>query len=353
MPHTIPNGPFDTASFSRSNRGNVSLSANTEINAINFDSSASSFTISIPPALLLNISGSGISNSSASSQSFVTQIDTTGLYAGVIQFNNSATAGNSTFINPGGFSTDPQVSGLGGQTQFLAGSSAANAVFYNYGGQTFEAQPGATHFFGNSTAGSGIFYNYDATIDVAIGGSTFFDDDSSAANAEFNSVGGFVAFFERSSAGSATFNNSGAIHNGGQIYFFDEASAANARFVVNGTTKPGTYFSDVDFFGSSNAGFAHFTANASKTNNQNAAGGVIFFFATSSAFRGVFTLRGTEVENGVGSFLEFLDQATAQNATINAGGGATGEEAGGNIYFSDDSSGGSATIKLYGTRSWI
>jgi hypothetical protein len=66
MPATVPDGPTDTATFDLSNTTNVSISSNTELNAIVFDGGASAFTITARPNVNLTISGAGITNNSGS-----------------------------------------------------------------------------------------------------------------------------------------------------------------------------------------------------------------------------------------------------------------------------------------------
>src|SRR4051794_2142705 len=46
-PATVPNGSADTASFATSSQTAISLSANTEVDAISFDSGADSFQITV------------------------------------------------------------------------------------------------------------------------------------------------------------------------------------------------------------------------------------------------------------------------------------------------------------------
>src|SRR5438128_1834234 len=96
MPHTVPNGATDTASFATSNTTNVFLSANTEVYGIVFIPGASAFTITAVPTLTLTVSGAGITNNSGVTQNFVTATDINGTQHGTIQFTNGATAGNGT-----------------------------------------------------------------------------------------------------------------------------------------------------------------------------------------------------------------------------------------------------------------
>ena len=84
------------------NTTGVSISANTEVNGIVFNSGASAFTITASPTFTLTISGIGITNNSGTAQNFVTAVDGAG-NNGTIVFTNSATAGTLTvFTNEGG-----------------------------------------------------------------------------------------------------------------------------------------------------------------------------------------------------------------------------------------------------------
>src|SRR5437660_9725826 len=76
-PATVPNGSADAATFALSNTTNVSISANTEVNAITFAAAATTpYTISLGTShvfpLGLNLSGAGIMNNSVTMQNFVT-----------------------------------------------------------------------------------------------------------------------------------------------------------------------------------------------------------------------------------------------------------------------------------------
>jgi len=65
-PATVPNGASDTAFFDLSNSTDLSISANTEVNGIVFDSNArlNPFTITARPGFTFTISGVGITNNS-------------------------------------------------------------------------------------------------------------------------------------------------------------------------------------------------------------------------------------------------------------------------------------------------
>src|SRR5438094_36722 len=207
MPHTVPNGATDTASFATSNTTNVFLSANTEANGIVFNAGASAFTITVGPTLTLTVSGAGIANNSGVTQNFVTMADINGTQHGTIQFTNGATAGNGTRITNSG----PEASdNPGGITQFFDSSSAGNAGIAN-------------------TIGSGGGYG---------GGGVEFHDNSTAGNAGFVNAGGFpfIRFFGNSTAGNATLiaNGGSGGGGGGTIDFSDDSSGGTARVKVFG-----------------------------------------------------------------------------------------------------------------------
>ena len=93
-PMEVPNGPSDIATFGLSKTTDVSISANTEVNAIVFSSAATNpYTIGAND-LTLTISGVGIVNNSGTTQNFVTAVLGSG-GAGTIAFSNSATAGSN------------------------------------------------------------------------------------------------------------------------------------------------------------------------------------------------------------------------------------------------------------------
>jgi hypothetical protein len=92
-PPSVPNGPTNTATFDVSNITSVSLSADTQVNSVVFDSGASAYTITVPSSLSLTISGTGITNNSGIPQNFVVANDFSKL-----DLKNNATAGVMTFF---------------------------------------------------------------------------------------------------------------------------------------------------------------------------------------------------------------------------------------------------------------
>src|SRR4051794_4343367 len=100
-PPTVPNGSADTATFATSNTTDISISANTIVDAIIFAPGASRFTITASPFFALTISGVGITNNSGTPQNFVATRNFN--FPEQIVFTNNATAGTSTiFTNNNG-----------------------------------------------------------------------------------------------------------------------------------------------------------------------------------------------------------------------------------------------------------
>src|ERR1041384_6080430 len=74
-PATVPNGSTDIASFSSSQITNLALSSPTTVAESVYDAKANGFTITSAGLTSLTFAGDGIVNPSATSQSFVVDID--------------------------------------------------------------------------------------------------------------------------------------------------------------------------------------------------------------------------------------------------------------------------------------
>ena len=204
-PMIVPNGPADIATFALSNTTNVSISANTEVNAITFTPAATNpYTITASATWTLRITGTGITNNSGRTQHFITPVGANGEF-GLIVFSNSATAGNSTMFNNNGAFLNGEVRG---GTRFLDTSSAGNGTFINNGG--------FTEFSDSSTAGNGSFTNNGGTVSGAGGGQTIFQQTSIADSATLIANGG---------TGGG---------QGGQILFEDASTGGTSRVEVFG-----------------------------------------------------------------------------------------------------------------------
>jgi autotransporter-associated beta strand protein len=131
-PSTVPNGPNDTATFGVSNTTDIDLSFSfeDEVNGIVFSAGASPFTITVSSFTsfdyIFTISGTGIINNSGITQNFVANGDVGAETVGVIQFTNSATAGDlTTFTSVGTFG--------GGLIQFADDSKGDTARIEIFG----------------------------------------------------------------------------------------------------------------------------------------------------------------------------------------------------------------------------
>jgi len=129
-----PNGTADVAVFDTSATTAVSLSANTQADGIAFNAGASAYTITVSPASMLILGGVGITNNSDAPQSFVAAAEKAGAGHGMIEFINSATAGNDTHFTAAGATTVPGWDG--GFIGFFDTATAGSATFTTNGGST-------------------------------------------------------------------------------------------------------------------------------------------------------------------------------------------------------------------------
>ena len=351
-PATVPNGPSDTAIFGPTNNATVSLSANTEVNGINFNATASAYTITANPTFTLTISGVGITNNSGIAQNFVTAVDGSG-NLGTIVFHNSATAGSMTVFTNNGATL---IYAYGGITNFEDTSTAGSATINNNGGTFGDANGGATDFNNTSTAGSATINNNGASTN-ANSGETDFDNTSTAGSAIINNnggtansaSGGFTFFLDTSTAGSATINNnagtvSGA--SGGETDFESTSSAGSAHINIAGAGATGQGVAGrVVFSGNATAGNATFFNGSSSV--VNAEGGQIFFYNQTNA--GTASI---ENFNGVGNGItHFFASASAGGSFIVNDGGTAFPESGGETDFNDTSTAAGAEITNNGSTA--
>jgi hypothetical protein len=332
--------------------------------------------------------------SNAGSGTFTTNGTTvSGAFGGSTNFFNTSNAGSGTFTNNGASVTDSiyvYSEYYGGSTNFFDTSSAGSGIFTTNGGTASGAQGGSTTFHNNSTAGDGTFITNGNTVLSAYWGITSFYDNSNAGNGTFitngatvtSRRGGFLIFYGNSSAANGTFTTNGGTAPedifgfsalGGDTRFAGSSTAGNGTFITNSGTFLGAGSGRTDFTANSNAGSATFITNgatvsgnfpgftrfysstnagsATLTNNagtvSGARGGTTYFFDTTSASSATSTNNGATVNGAGGGTTEFGDSATAASATLIANAGTNGG-AGGAIIFRDDSTGGTATVKVFG-----
>ncbi len=257
MPHTVPNGSTDTATFSVSNVTDISLSAKTTLDGIVYEPGASAFAIDVSAPRKLTFVGAGIANNSGIVQNFATNVENMDS-SGVISFTNSATAGSMTvFTN----NASPQQFEDGGVTKFSGNASAGSALFINNGAPPeVSLSGGRTEFHDNSTAANGVFINNPNAF-----------------------AGGFMEFFDSANAGNGTFTCFGGMENaaGGSTVFFNAySSAANGTFVTYGPTAAGGVAGSVVFNDRTTADHGTFTAYGGTVSPEG--GGEIIFFNSST-----------------------------------------------------------------------
>lgn len=319
-PPTVPNGPSDTATFDASNPTSVSISAGTEVSAVTFTADASAFTVTSNPGQTFTISGTGITNSSGVVQNFVTDVDDLEQH-GVISFNGSAVAGNSTFFTNKGSICCGSATDQGGQVEFNGMSSAGHGTFVCTAAGPGGFLGGQTKFFNQSTAGEGLF--------IAEGG-------------ELN--GGMTQFFDSSSADHGTFITNGGRIDGGSTFLKGGATAANGIFTVNGGENSFDHGGEMEFSGHATADHGLFTINGAAASG--ASGGFLSFSDFSTAAYGSFIVNGGTVTDAEGGEIDLF--TTAGNATFIINGGVGG---GGDCALASGGDSNTATFKVFGNGS--
>ena len=103
-PNTVPNDPADVATFEASNQTAISLSANTIVDSIVFNPSASAFTISVIGPPQLTIDGVGVVNNSGVVQKFFCDTQSP-QQAGLVAFTGSASARSQCVFTANGSSS--------------------------------------------------------------------------------------------------------------------------------------------------------------------------------------------------------------------------------------------------------
>ena len=316
-----------------------------------------------------------------------------GANGGQTYFGTTGTAGNGTFTNNAGTVNNAG----GGATYFRNSATAGNGFFTNNNGTVSGSLGGVTAFYETATAGSGTFTNNSGPISSGALGGVLFHANTTADHGTFINNGattflgfsGYVAFLDSSTAGNGSFTNNGGTANiasGGRTQFQDHAIAGNGTFTNDGgtangalggntlfanntltvgsstyTTNSGTFVNNAGTVSGAYGGYTLFdTADAGTgvfTNNggmvAGAEGGSAQFQGRATAGSGTFTNNGASIGNipSVSTIFSgntrFKDSATAGSGTFIANGGTGGGD-GGSIRFGNDSTGGTAIVKLYG-----
>lgn len=212
MPNTVPNDSADTATFERSNQNSLSLSADTVVDGIHFMNGADPYTIVINPGLFLTFAGTGVTNDSGISQSFLNAAGE--ISNGSIVFDGESSAGiDTTFFSQGGIKANI----LGASISFLGNATAGSSLFTLEGAASENARGAFISFQDFASANEGVFI-CNRAVPGGLGG-------------------GFIDFFGHSTAANATFVLEGAsavAESGAFLQFFEDASLSNATVSVYG-----------------------------------------------------------------------------------------------------------------------
>jgi len=269
-------------------------------------------------------------------------------------FHGHSTADRATFMNIGGTVNG----GDGGNTQFYDHSTAATGFFDQQGGSVAGSNGGDVAFDGPATAGQGQFHNHPATATGAYGGVVSFNNNPAAAiaggasadhgcyhnyGARVSTDGGgghteFTAKYGSPTGANATIHNYGSVNA-------DRSSAGHTIFSVN---TPNSYAPTAgnavvwNHPAPSTGGAGGYTQFAIWSDGKGGAVGPV-----PSAGSAVFFNLGGMSQGCWGGSTSFSDTTTAESAELVAFGGSNGGS-GGRIEFYDQSSGGQATVALFG-----
>ena len=155
----------------------------------------------------------------------------------IVTFKDETTAGGATFVIYPGTVGFYGCHGQGGYVEFDDSSSAENASFITKGGTVVDSKQAGITFKDNSTGANATITNYGASLSRANGGEVDFIGNSTAQNATIINEGGFV---------------SGA--RAALTLFTDTAAADNATLIANGGRGDGGL---IEFSGNSTGGTAH------------------------------------------------------------------------------------------------
>jgi len=195
-PATVPNDPFDIATFDVSNVTAISVAAGIDLSEIAFNPGASSFTFNLPTEFSVGLvqfvfSGAGIVNDSKVMQNFVTNgVEAGGLAASRLILSGSSTLGDLVTVTNASTPLGQGSSGDGGSSEFYDSSSAGNATIISRGGLCRRCGGGHAQFTYSSTAGNATIISNGGEVPGAWGSYTLFGDTSSAGRATVIAQGG-------------------------------------------------------------------------------------------------------------------------------------------------------------------
>jgi autotransporter-associated beta strand protein len=349
-PATVPNGAVDNATFGVSNTVTVSLSVNTTVGSAIFTAGASAFTIT-NPGFSLTIDGPGVINNSSVTQNFVCNGDSV-VQGGLIAFTGNASAGRQNTYTSNGVPGGQSSSSI----SFFDNTTAGSASFVANGSSLDAA--GLVDFFGNSTASTGNFTLNGSTTGAGAGGVATFHEQSNAGNANLTTFGGVasggeVVFLDAASAATCTITNNAVLPGGsaaGRTYFGGSSTGGNAAITNLGGTSTGTISGYTSLTDGATAGDAVITNEGGGADFGG--GGYTFFYLGGNGGNATLISNGGATTNADPGFTQFAVGSNAGNATLIANSAAQRTSFnGGQIFFSEDSDGGTARVILSGNGS--
>ncbi|MDQ6861276.1 MAG: autotransporter-associated beta strand repeat-containing protein, partial [Verrucomicrobiota bacterium] len=200
-------------------------------------------------------------------------------------------------------------------------SPIANLSINESGGNSAGAAGRSLSFYENSTAGYAQITSGGGQVNGASGASTTFTDNATAEHAKINATGGLT---------------SGA--GGARLAFGGNSTAADAAIYAQSGAVPGASGASIEF--NQNATAGHTTISANSASNSPGTGVQLTFRDYSSAGNAQIGISGGTTA-GTEAILRFKDFSTAGNATISGSGSRLTQ-----LYFDDNSSGGTATVAL-------
>jgi len=273
------------------------------------------------------------------------------------------TAGNWTPANVPNGTADVATFGSSSITAIsLSASTEVSSITFNSGASAFTITSAPT--FTLTLSGTGITNNLGitqnfvtATNGVGSAGTVVFTNSATAGSQTlftnnggtvFEGDGGRTIFRDNSTAGSGTFTNNGATVSdaySGRMEFRNSSTAASGTFTNNGGAGSDSYGAYIEFFDTSRAGSGTFINNGGTASN--ATGGCTIFIGTSTADNGTFIANGGTVNGAGGGITQIGGNSTAGSSTLIANGGTGGGD-GGSIQIYNDSTGGTAIVRVYG-----
>jgi len=282
--------PDGIAEFDVSPMIEPTLSANTSVNQILFDGTASTYTITLNGSNL-DINGIGVTNTSANPQLFQ-------VTAGSLAFNNGAVTDNAAITNAD-------------TLNFNDTSIATNSIIAN---------SGSINFNGNTSAGASNIDNI---------GLVNFNANATAANSTINNAG-VIAFNDNASAGTSIITNNGFLYFRGSS-LADTASIVSNVFVVLGGTTAGIGIGSLS--GTGNVALGNQTLTIGGLNTANEISGVISGLGGSLIKTGneTLTLSGANTYTGTTSVTSgtlfntgsLTSQVTVSDGAIYQGNGSS------------------------------